>query len=385
MKASIVKYIPGDKSVVKALTLCEGLSQLRPGSKVLIKPNCVFPGPPKKRPKGTVNNAAVLAELVEALKEAGAGEISIGEGTIVIKELKTSTAGCFTWAGIKELGDQYGVTLVDFNEGPYRNFDFDGHKVRVAEAAFETDFFIDVPVLKTHTQTRVSLGLKNLKGCLSATSRKTFHEQGLEKFIALLGKEIKVDLCMIDALFGLQKGPFGEDAHPLDLIIASQDVIAADMVGAEVMGIDYREVVHLKTLAEMTGHDFDLKALTLEGETLEEARHPLEWWYPWTDELLQAFDIKGLTVKNPGLMFCSGCTITLFAGLRNYLKNHAGKDFGGAEICMGSAVADPGASPVVLLGKCPIKMNEDRSDAFRVKGCPVSIGDVVTELTKALG
>ena len=384
MKTSIVRYTSEDRNVEKAIQLCDGLSALKPGSKVLIKPNCVFPGSPKKKPKGTVTNAAIVAELIEVLKDAGAGPITIGEGTIVIKELKSSTGGCFTWAGFNEVADKYDVKLQDFNEGPYRKLEFNGHNIKVAEAAFENDFFVDVPVLKTHTQTRISLGVKNLKGCLSPKSRKTFHEQDLERFVALLGKEVKVDLCVIDGIYGLQKGPFGEDGVPLNIVIAGRDVVATDMVGAEVMGIDYREVVHLKQLAELMGHPFDLGSLEIVGEPLEDVRHPLEWWYPWTDELLSAYKITGLTIQNPGTVFCSGCTITVFAGLRGFLKTNAGKDFGGAEICIGDAIAAETSDPVVLLGKCPMSTNKDRSDAISIKGCPVGINEVVNGLTEAL-
>ena len=384
MKVSIVPYQLEENSVERAIQLCEGLSSFKSGSSVLIKPNCVFPGSPNKRPKGTVSNASILDELIKVLKDAGAGHITIGEGTILIKELKSSTDGCFSWAGITEVANKYGVRLQDFNQGPYHKLEFDGHQIEVAEAVFENDFLVNAPVLKTYTQTRISLGAKHLIGCLSMTSRKTFHEQNLERFIALLNQAIQIDLCLIDGIFGLQKGPFGEDAKPFNILIASPDVIAADMVGAEVMGIDYREVIHLKHLAELKGHPFNLEKIELFGKSLEESKQPLEWWYPWTDELLNVYDTKGLTVKNPGLMFCSGCTITVFAGLRNFLKANAGKDFGGAEICIGDTLAEPKSTPVVLLGKCPISKNEGRSDATRVEGCPVSINDVVSELNKVL-
>ncbi|MCF8142849.1 MAG: DUF362 domain-containing protein [Deltaproteobacteria bacterium] len=384
MKTSIVRYKPESGSIANAIQLCDGLSDFKRGSSVLIKPNCVFPGSPKRKPAGTVTNAPIMTELVEVLKDAGAGAITIGEGTIVIKELKTSTMGCYRWAGFDEIADKYGVSLQDFNEGPYRQFEFVGHKVKIAEAAFETDFLIDLPVLKTHTQTRVSLGVKNLKGFLSLTSRKIFHQQNLEEFIALLGNEIKVSLCIIDGIYGLQKGPFGEDAKPFNLIIAGRDVIATDMVGSEVMGIDHGEVVHLRKLARHLGHSFDLDSVEIVGENIEDVRQPLEWWYPWTDELLKDYNIEGLTIKNPGTVFCSGCTITVFAGLRNFLKANAGSDFGGAEICIGDAVADEKSNPVVLLGKCPMAANKSRQDAISIKGCPVGVSDVVDGLTEGL-
>ena len=384
MKVAIVRYVEGAHNAARALRLCDGLTDLRPGSSVLVKPNCVTGGPPKKSPKGTVTNVSLMAELIETLKEAGAGSITVGEGSIVVKDMGASTGSAFAWAGISDLRSRYGIHLLDFNKGPYREFDFEGHKVKVAGAAFEADFFVDMPVLKTHSQTRVSLGVKNLKGCLSQTSRKLFHKRDLEQFVALLGHQIKVDLCLIDGIFGLSRGPFGEGAIQLGLVIASRDMIAADMVGAEVMGIDCREVTHLRKLAEIKGHPFDLARLDVVGERLEDVRRALQWSHSWSEELLCAYDIRGLTIQDPGLTFCSGCTLTVFAGLRNFLKANAGKDFGGAEICMGGTRAGRDSHPVVLLGACPIAANKDVVGAFRVKGCPVSIANVVSNLMKVL-
>ena len=136
-------------------------------------------------------------------------------------------------------------------------------------------------------------------------------------------------------------------------------------------------------LAELSGRPFDRDCLEIIGEPLEDVRHPLKWC-PWTDKLLSAYQIKGLTIQNPGNAFFSGCTIIVFAGLRNFLKANAGKDFGGAEICFGGAVADEKSKPVVLLGKCPMAANKDRDDAISIKGCPVGISDVVNGLTEAL-
>ena len=50
--------------------------------------------------------------------------------------------------GIDTIARRYGVKLVDLNQGPFRQVDLDGLKVQIAEAAFENDFLINVPVLR---------------------------------------------------------------------------------------------------------------------------------------------------------------------------------------------------------------------------------------------
>ena len=98
---------------------------------------------------------------------------------------------------------------------------------------------IDVPVLNTHAMTKVSLGMKNLKGCLSMNSKKKFHMADLEEMIALLNTQIPPQLTVIDGIYGMEKGPLSMgQAHRMNLIMASQDVLSCDMVGAAVLGID---------------------------------------------------------------------------------------------------------------------------------------------------
>ena len=80
-----------------------------------------------------------------------------------MKELESDTQSAFHFAGMDNVAKQYGIKLVDFEKEPYERLEIDGHKFSIAKAALETDFLINVPVLKTHGQTIVSLGMKNLR------------------------------------------------------------------------------------------------------------------------------------------------------------------------------------------------------------------------------
>ena len=170
--ASIVKYEDVD-SVRKAVDLCEGFKRLKPTDRVLLKPNICTVGAGFLPPFGTVTTTKVIEGALRALKEFGVDNIRIGEGT-VLDELGTNTMKGYKWIQYNKLAKRYGVELIDFNAGPYTKIMSEDVPIQIAEAALETDFFINVPVLKTHTDTRVSLASKNLKGCMSMKSKKDF-------------------------------------------------------------------------------------------------------------------------------------------------------------------------------------------------------------------
>jgi len=357
---------------------------LKISHRVLIKPNLVISGPPSQKPTGMVTSTTLMEELILILKENGLSDITIGDGSIQVKELGTSTDTAMDWSGMSRLAAKYDVKTIDFNRGPFKEFEVDGVKIRVTRAPLETDFLINFPVLKTHTQTKVTLGIKNLKGCLSSGSKKIFHRQDLEKFIAFLGQQIKVDLTIIDGLYGLQKGPMGKDIHPMNLIIAGRDMISVDMVGSAVIGTDPNEVNYLRYIAESQGESLNLSRLDIRGERIENVVKKLIWEYPWCEELLEKYSIRGIACEDPGNHFCSGCTVTAFAGLNRFFRENHGRSFRGVEICLGRNRAHADSEKIFLLGKCPVKENPGLKAAVEVKGCPASAKEIYQELCSHL-
>ena len=381
---SLIRYKPDSRSVHKSLGLCGGLDGLKRGDRVLIKPNLVISGPPSQKSTGMVTSVTLMQELIPILKEHGCGEISIGEGSIVIKELGTSTRSAMDWSGMSEVAARFGIKTVDFNRGPFREFKVDGVKIRLAMAPLETDFLINFPVLKTHAQTKVTLGIKNLKGCLSPGSKKTFHKEHLEEFISFLGHQIRVDLTIIDGIYGLQKGPMGSNIHPMNLIIAGKDIISVDIVGSTVIGIDPNKVNHLRMLAALKGQSLDISGLEIRGEKIPNVAKKLIWQYPWCQELLDKYRIHGIRCEDPGNYFCSGCSVTVFSGLNRFFREKHDRNFEGVEICLGRNKHHFNSKKVFLIGKCSVMANKDLRDSIKIKSCPASNREIYQRLCEHL-
>ena len=381
---ALVKYDQTPNALRKALELCDGFEKLKTTDKVLIKPNA---GQGLKRtqpPNGVVTTTAVLGDLIGLLRDYGCSDITIGEGPILLPEFRWDPARAFEWSGIKQLAQELSVNLVDFNEGEFARFVMGGKRVEVSKVALEADFLINVPVLKAHRQSMVSIGLKNLKGCLHNTSKKNFHRFGLGRFIALLNTKIRTDLAIIDGIYALQRGPWGDDAHRLDLLIAGKDVLSCDLVGSAVLGIDPKTVPHFQEFAQMTGRSLDVESIDIKGERIEDVATKLEWRLVLAGETLREdYDVKGVAMDDPGALVCTACGTTAWTGICQYLEENRGATFDSMEFCMGlGPKAKEESRQVFLLGNCAITANKERKDAIRLKGCPPSIQDTYDILKK---
>jgi uncharacterized protein (DUF362 family) len=389
MTVSLVKFDDSLDSLRRAIELCQGFEELGRNDRVLIKPNNCFRHKIMP-PYGMVTTSKVIDGLVQLLLEHGCKDISIGEGAIIgiFDELEPYTKRGFKGTGIEKIAEKYGIKLIDFNEGAFHELDLGGVKVKVSRAALDTDFLINVPVLKTHFQAKTSLGFKNLKGCLSKDSKKRFHiSKRLDILICLLNEAIKSDLVIIDGIYMLERGPetLVGVAHRKDLLIASPDIFECDVVGATILGIDPAQVDYLKEFAQRHSRSFDISAIQIKGEDIESLKEQLEWRFEPDKELLTPAKITGLSAPYPGQTLCSACGATLALALSIFGKDNPGMDFGGAAFYYGLGLKPGGDGQKVLLyGDCAVKSNKGLQNVIRIEGCPPTLTKTLLALMKAL-
>jgi len=337
-----------------------------------------------------VTTSKIIEGVIQLLLEHGCKDISIGEGAIIgiFDVLQPYTKRGFKGTGIDRVAKKYGVKLIDFNQGPFQELDLGGIKVQVSQTALESDFLINIPVLKTHLQTKVSLGFKNLKGCLSKASKKRFHiTNRLDTLICLLNEAIKSNLVIIDGIYMLEKGPepLVGLAHRKDLIIASTDIFDGDVVGATILGIDPWQVGYLREFAERHNRSFDISTIQIKGEDIESLKEQLEWQFEPDKELLAPAKVTGLSVPPPGQTLCSACGVTLALALSILGKDNPKMDFGGAELYYGLELrSERDTQKVFLYGDCAIRSNKSLQNATKIAGCPPTLVTTLLVLMKTL-
>jgi len=243
--------------MAKALLGSSGVQrELRPDTRVLLKPNLVTSNPAAT---GATTTAELVAGVIEFLKECGVSRITIGEG---------SWTGCptekaFRACGFQSLSRRYGVPLLDFKRDSARRLSAHGLEIRVCEQALDTDFFINLPVLKGHCQTGMTCALKNLKGCIPDEEKRRFHALGLHRPIAVLASLLPTHLTLVDALCGDLTFEEGGTPVRLDRMLLGRDPVLLDSYAAGLMGFRPEQIEHLRLAACLGVGQSDLANLRL--------------------------------------------------------------------------------------------------------------------------
>lgn len=229
--------------VERALRPLGGIEKfVRPGDTVVLKPNAAW----LRTPEQAANtNPEVVAAVIELCKQARAGRILIVEHTC-----DNPATVCLEMSGIRQVADAGGAVIVNANtEGMYRPVNIAAAKVlqqtQVVRDVLEADCFINLPVAKDHSATRVTLGLKNLMGIV--WNRQEWHNLGVHECIGDFALAVKPHLTIIDATRILvtkgPKGP-GEVRYPHQ-VIAAVDPVAADAFATTLFGLKPNDIGYI--------------------------------------------------------------------------------------------------------------------------------------------
>jgi uncharacterized protein (DUF362 family) len=397
---SITRYEEPLTSVRRAVELCGGLDHLPAQAKVFIKPNIVFWSKSAAFPKwGVITTSRVVEDMIALLKERGIDDIAIGEGTVTTRPKDFETpAHAFESLGYNRLKKRYGLKVFNVFERPFKKIDLGGGVILNFNVdSLESDFVVNLPVLKTHAQAVVSLGIKNLKGLIDVASRKKCHNADLHKnlhyWIARLADNLPPSLTLLDGIYTNERGP-GIDGriHRSNLLVASADVFSADLVGSKVLGHDPADVPHLVFAARHRNRPIDLSDIQVAGERIEDVAKYHEYFFAYNEEgslpmPMAKMGIQGLSFKKYDLTMCTYCSGLTRLILLALAKAWQGTPWDDVEILTGKGMAPtPGKKKTILLGQCMIQANKNHPDIqemIPVKGCPPSVPDLVRAFQRA--
>ncbi len=234
-KVVIVRGKNRENMVERALTAL-GINPYR--DKVVIKPNLII-----NRPYPVTTSPKTVECLINYFT-GKANEILIAEGSGMCRG---GTNKAFLDLGYVELAERRGTPLVDLNEDDYELMK-DPEALRLKEFKFpltlKNAFLISAAVLKRHSMTEVTLSLKNMMGATIGRKAR-FHLLGLTKNIVDINLYTKPDLALIDGIESSDK-ELGREVTRYDLMICSKDPVAADAVGANILGLNPLSVPHIK-------------------------------------------------------------------------------------------------------------------------------------------
>ena len=201
---------------------------VKTGDNVVIKPNMAWDRSPDQAAN---THPLVVKALVEQSLDAGAKKIMVFDRTC------NEERRCYVNSGIQEALKTVRDNRLKFYHPDSRKFvpvnierGKAVRKLEIYKDALEADTYINVPVAKHHSLSRLTLGLKNSMGVLGGNRGQMHHDLGQK--LADLATVIRPKLTVIDATrILLRNGPQGgniDDVKILDTIIASADPVACD-------------------------------------------------------------------------------------------------------------------------------------------------------------
>ncbi len=257
---------------------------VRPGDEVVIKINVFAPYPP---PVSVDRHTA--AAVVALCREAGAAKVTVVEGVSVGTKLDRgeTTERIVRELGIKSAVERAGGEIVCLEDVERVRVEVPGgvvhHRLDYPKLVLDADVLIDLGALKTHTNSLVTLGLKNFQGLLTDAEKYHGHRDDLDIKLVDIHRVRRPDLTIIDGLLAMEGDGAGENGLPvpMNLILAGDNVVAVDAVGATVMGFDPLDVPAIRIAQHAGMGPADLGAIDLRGVPVAEVRRPFKPPFNW--------------------------------------------------------------------------------------------------------
>jgi len=244
---------------------------VKSGDLVLLKPNLLYGKAPEK---AVTTHPSIVKGMIQIVREAG-GIPFIGDSPSIGSLTRVAEK-----AGIKRVADENKCPLMEFDKPifpPKGGGNFFKH-LEIDKRVLEADVVINLPKWKTHGMMLLTLGVKNLFGCIPGTRKALWHLKAGEdrklfaQMLIDLYQIIQPSLTILDGIVGMEgNGPGSGDPIQLGLILASRDPLSLDQVVCDLLRIPRKSLMtNQVAFEEGMGKD----GIEVVGERLEEIRIP---------------------------------------------------------------------------------------------------------------
>jgi uncharacterized protein (DUF362 family) len=212
---------------------------VKPGNTVVVKPNIGW----DRTPELAANtNPLVVRAVVEECLRAGAKKVKVFDRTC------NDERRCYQNSGIETaMKGLKGVEVKFLEEERYKKVALNGKALKEWELygeAVSADVYINVPVLKHHGLSKLTIGMKNVMGIMGG-NRGSIHKN-IDVALADINSVFKTHLVVVDATRILTAhGPQGgdiRDVKTLNKVVASTDIVAADAYATTLFGLKPEEI-----------------------------------------------------------------------------------------------------------------------------------------------
>ncbi|MBW4648447.1 MAG: DUF362 domain-containing protein [Kastovskya adunca ATA6-11-RM4] len=206
------------------------------GDRVLLKPNLLTGGRPGKE---CITRPELVYCVAKLVQEAG-GNPFLGDSPAF-----GSCYGVAKANGYLPLTEELNLPIVEFRGQRYETTNSDFNHLRLCKEAMDADVVINLPKVKSHVQLTLTLGVKNLFGCVPGKMKAWWHmEAGKDanrfgEMLVETARAIAPNLTIIDGIIGHEgNGPSGGEPRFLGILGASADVFALDRALVDILNVD---------------------------------------------------------------------------------------------------------------------------------------------------
>ncbi|MFQ5520294.1 MAG: DUF362 domain-containing protein [Candidatus Methylomirabilia bacterium] len=234
---SLVAMVHGRNATAMVRRAVELIGGIEPlglrGARTLLKPNAVSGEPPP-----ATTDPRVVRAVAELVREAGVSSLAVGDMS-ALRALPTRPN--LEQTGFAEAAAEVDAELLAFDEGEWVEIEPPGAefatRVYVAKAAYEAERLVSIPVIKTHQDASFSCALKNTVGCVHGRNKPwSYGSAAWEPTVAELNLAVRPDFFVVDGLQSMVRGgPWSGEAAPTNVILASGDPIATDVIALGVI------------------------------------------------------------------------------------------------------------------------------------------------------
>jgi len=257
------------KKLNVTLDLLGGITKfIKPGSRVLVKPNLLMAIEPES---GIDTHPEVVRAMIKVLKGISC-RIIVGDGPSVWGSYIENVGEVYRRSGMKKICEEEGVELVQFDKKRFRG------EFPMTTWLDQVDYLINLPKFKTHELTLITGAIKNLFGLVWGTFKTELHKNYFKpdkfsKILVDIYKETSPALTVVDGIVAMEgDGPAsGGKLRELNLILAGSDCVAVDSVMAIIMGVQPQDVLSTKEAAERKLGEADINKIEVLGESLKTA------------------------------------------------------------------------------------------------------------------
>ena len=225
-------------------TLLEPLGGIRAfvknGDRVLLKPNLLTGSRPTSE---CTTRPEIVYAVANMVIEAG-GKPFLGDSPAF-----GSAKGVALANGYEKILEELNLPIVEFHGKRYQVVNDKFNHLLLSKETMEADVVINLPKVKSHAQLVLTLGVKNLFGCVPGKMKAWWHmEAGKDasrfgEMLVETAKAINPNLTIIDGIIGHEgNGPSGGSPRPLEILGASTDVFALDRAIVEILKVSPEQV-----------------------------------------------------------------------------------------------------------------------------------------------